>query len=89
MEKREVLKSNAELTKEELLSKIIFEPDKYYNSRIDEAYAICQKFDEKDTPFVALSLMLEIPILTNDKGIIENAGIYSVLTIDDIFNIDK
>jgi predicted nucleic acid-binding protein len=84
-EKKGVLRSNIELTKEELLSKIIFEPDKFYNLRIDEAYAICKEFDEKDTPFVALSLMLEIPILTNDKGIIENAGIFKVLTIEEIF----
>ncbi len=36
-EKRGVLRSTIELTKEELLSKIIFEPDKFYNLRIDEA----------------------------------------------------
>lgn len=83
--KKGVIKSNIELTKEELLSKIVFEPDKYYHLRIEEAYAICKAFDEKDTPFIALSLMLEIPILTNDKSIIENAGIYRVLTIEEIF----
>ncbi len=61
-EKKGVIKSNVELAKEELLSKIIFEPDKFYHPRIEE-----------------------IPILTNDKGIIENAGIYRVLTIEKIF----
>ncbi len=86
-EKKGVIKSNIELVKEELLSKIIFEPDKFYRLRIEEAYMICKRFDEKDTPFIALSLMLEIPILTNDKGIIENAGTYSVLTIQEIFNL--
>ncbi len=86
-EKKGVIKSNIELTKEELLSKIIFEPDKFYLPRIEEAYVICQEFDEKDTPFIALSLMLEIPILTNDKGIIENAGIYKVLTIEKLFKL--
>jgi len=87
-EKKGVIKSNIELTKEELLSKIFFEPDKFYLSRIEEAYTICQDFDEKDTPFIALSLMLDIPILTNDKGIIENAGIYRVLTIEDLFKLN-
>ncbi len=84
-EKKGVIKSNIELTKEELLSKIIFEPNKFYHSRIEEAYNICQEFDEKDTPFIALSLMLEIPILTNDNGIIKNAGTYRVLTIEELF----
>ena len=86
-EKKSVLKSNIELTKEELLSKIFFKPDKFYLLRIEEAYTICQEFDEKDTPFIALSLMLNIPILTNDKGIIENAGLYRVLTIEDLFKL--
>ncbi len=84
-EKKGVIKSNIELAKEELLSKIVLEPNKFYLPRIEEAYAICQEFDEKDTPFIALSLTLEIPILTNDKGIIENAGIYRVLTIEKLF----
>src|SRR5574341_567715 len=84
-EKKGVIKSNIELVKEELLSKIVFEPVKFYLPRIEEAYAICKEFDEKDTPFIALSLMLEIPILTADKGIIENAGTYRALTIEKIF----
>ncbi len=84
-EKKGVIKSNVELAKEELLSKIVFEPDKFYHPRIEDAYAICKEFDEKDTPFIALSLTLEIPILTNDKGIIENAGTYRVLTIEKLF----
>ncbi len=50
------------LLKEELLSKIFFAPEKYYLSRIEEAYTICQEFDEKDTPFIALSLMLDARI---------------------------
>jgi predicted nucleic acid-binding protein len=66
---------------------LLKELDKFYLSRIEEAYTICQEFDEKDTPFIALSLMLEIPLLTNDKGIIENAGLYEVLTIEDLFKM--
>jgi predicted nucleic acid-binding protein len=84
---KRALLNQIELTKEELLSKIFFELDKFYLSRIEEAYTICQEFDEKDTPFIALSLMLEIPLLTNDKGIIENAGLYEVLTIEDLFKM--
>ncbi|MFZ3059842.1 MAG: PIN domain-containing protein [Candidatus Methanoperedens sp.] len=86
-EKKGVIKSNIELVKEELLSKIFFEPDNFYRLRIEDAYSICREFDEKDTPFIALSLMLDIPVLTNDKGIIENAGIYGVLTIGELFKM--
>jgi predicted nucleic acid-binding protein len=86
-EKKGVIRSNIELAKEELLSKIFFEPDNFYRLRIEEAYSICRGFDEKDTPFIALSLMLEIPILTNDKGIVENAGIYRALTIGELFKM--
>jgi len=35
------------------------------------AYEICKDIDEKDTPFVALSLELEIPLWTNDKTLCE------------------
>ena len=85
--KKGVVISDIELVKEEMLSKIFFEPDNFYHLRIEEAYTICWDFDEKDTPFIALSLMLEIPILTNDKGIIEHAGTYRVLTIEELFKV--
>ncbi|HEY9205574.1 MAG TPA: PIN domain-containing protein [Candidatus Methanoperedens sp.] len=84
-EKKGVIKSNIEFAKEELLSKIFFEPDKFYYPKIEEAYTICREFDEKDTPFIALSLMLDIPILTNDNGIIDNSGTYKVITIEELF----
>lgn len=35
------------------------------------AYRICEDIDEKDTPFVALSLELKIPLWTNDKKLID------------------
>lgn len=60
-EKKGVARVDLDLTKEELLSKIIFETEKTYSPKIQQAYNICKKFDEKDTPFVALSLALGIP----------------------------
>jgi len=44
-----------------------------YRDKIKEAFQICKNFDEKDTPFVALALKLDLPIWTNDKGMIEYA----------------
>jgi len=33
----------------------------------ERAYSLCKNIDEKDTPFIALSLELKIPLLTRDK----------------------
>jgi predicted nucleic acid-binding protein len=41
-----------------------------YFDKWDEAYEIAKNFDLKDTPFIALSLKLGIPIWTNDKKMI-------------------
>lgn len=54
-------------------------PRELYIDIMQKAYNIC-KFDEKDTPFVALALKLGAPIWTNDKGIIENKSEYEVIT---------
>ncbi len=46
-------------------------PFEIYEDKIPEAYNIARQFDEKDTPFVALALKLNIPIWTNDRKVIE------------------
>jgi len=46
-------------------------PSAFYEDRIPEAYNIASKFDEKDTPFIALTLKLNIPIWTNDRDMIK------------------
>ncbi len=50
-----------------------------------EASALCAGLDEKDTPFVALSLFLKAPLLTGDKRLVTGLrakGFDSVLTLD-------
>ncbi|WP_456421267.1 PIN domain-containing protein [Thermococcus sp.] len=78
--------NNAELThfREELLSRIIFHPLSEYRSFLKQAYEICRVFDEKDTPFVALALVLSLPIVTNDRGILDNKGQYEALPIEEL-----
>ncbi|MFH1014933.1 MAG: PIN domain-containing protein [Nitrospirota bacterium] len=34
-----------------------------------KAYNLCKDVDEKDTPFIALSLELSMPVWTNDKSL--------------------
>lgn len=36
-----------------------------------EALKIAEEFDEKDAPFIALALKLNIPLWTNDKGLLK------------------
>jgi len=45
-------------------------PSEIYEDKISEAYNMAKQFDEKDTPFIALALKLNIPIWTNDSKIL-------------------
>ncbi len=51
-----------------------------------KAYELCKNFDEKDTPFIALSLEFNYPLWTNDKNIIENLGKMGIISFID-FNM--
>ena len=60
-------------------------PFEIYEDKIPEAYNIAKHFDEKDTPFIALALKLNIPIWTNDKKIIKcglKTGKYLALDLE-------
>ena len=67
-------------------------PSEIYEDKIPEAYNIAKQFDEKDTPFIALALKLNIPIWTNDKKIIEyglKTGKYLALDSESLENLLK
>ena len=40
------------------------------SNSFSQAYEFCQDIDEKDTPFLALSIELTVPLWTNDKVLI-------------------
>ncbi len=46
-------------------------PREIYKDALREAYYIAKTFDAKDTPFIALSIKLELPIWTEDKGLLQ------------------
>ncbi len=46
-------------------------PRELYEDRLREAYTIAREFDPKDTPFIALTLKLNVPIWTEDRDIIK------------------
>jgi predicted nucleic acid-binding protein len=55
-----------------------------------EAYKICRDIDEKDTPFIALSLEFEIPLWTNDKSLfkrLKEKGFDNFVTIEELMNL--
>ncbi len=45
--------------------------ESFYGDRVTEAFELAKRFDEKDAPFIALALKLNVPIWTNDKKLIE------------------
>jgi predicted nucleic acid-binding protein len=59
------------ILEELILPKLNIVEESKYADKISEAYTVSKKFDEKDTPFVALALKLKTPIWTNDKSMIE------------------
>ena len=69
-----------------LLEYIIVVDESRYIDKIKKAYEICKKFDEKDTPFIALALKLGIPIWSNDKDLKEKQNLVSVFTTKEINN---
>ena len=48
-------------------------PLEVYKDKIPEALNIARKFDEKDTPFIALALKLGIPVWTEDRDMLKHA----------------
>jgi len=53
-----------------------------------KAYGLCKDIDEKDTPFLALSIDLEIPLWTNDKLLTDGLrakGYNQLIGSDEIF----
>lgn len=53
-----------------------------------KAYIICKDIDEKDTPFVALSLELQIPLWTNDRKLltgVKGKGFDNIVTSEQLF----
>ena len=72
-----------------LLEHIMVIDEDMYIDKIAEAYEACKKFDEKDTPFIALALKLGIPIWSNDKDLREKQNIVSVLTTKEISSLLK
>ena len=56
----------------------------------NKAISLCADVDPKDTPYIALSIELDIPLWTNDKKLIQ--GLYckdykKIITTEEIFKL--
>lgn len=53
----------------------------------EKAFILCKDIDEKDTPFVALSIELGVPLITNDKKLFKGLiakGFTDILLLEDV-----
>ena len=71
-----------------LLSHISFVNEQLIPSPVVQtAYGLCKDIDEKDTPFLALSLFLEAKLLTGDRQLItglRRKGFEGILELKDL-----
>ena len=55
-----------------------------------QAYELCRYIDEKDTPFLALSIELVVPLWTNDKVLVNGLrekGYSNIISSDEMFDL--
>ena len=71
-----------------LLSKIRFIREEIIPPEIAvKAHNLCADVDEKDTPFIALALFLNIPLITRDKKLInalKEKGLEDIIPLDSV-----
>ena len=76
-----------------LVSKIHFINEDVIPKEIfKRAYGLCKDIDEKDTPFIALSIFIDAFILTGDKKLIDglkNKGFDNIMSLKKIEKIQK
>lgn len=92
---KEKISSFSNLSEEEILnqleyivSKISFINEKFIPKDIfNRAYKLCKDIDEKDTPFIALTLFFDAKFLTKDKKLIrglKKKGFKKFIMIEDL-----
>ena len=70
--------------------RLVLDSNIIFSANWRKAYELCRDVDEKDTPFVALSLEFEIPLLTNDKVLCEGLkkkGFDNFVTLEDVLKV--
>ena len=71
VKKKGVSREELMLVVYDTIQKLIVIPKELYINNLSEAIEIARQFDEKDAPYIALALKLNVPIWTGDKKLIE------------------
>jgi predicted nucleic acid-binding protein len=76
-----------------IFSKIHFVNEEMIPPQIyQKAYTLCSNIDEKDTPFVALALFIDTPLLTGDKKLtkgLKEKGFEKIVTLHSVLKTDS
>jgi len=75
---------------DKILSRVNFVNDNLISTNIYyQAFILCKDYDPSDTPFIALLLFLNVPLLTGDKVIYEplKQKNFNILAVKDIINL--
>jgi predicted nucleic acid-binding protein len=74
----------------EIFSNLIIIPkDAITINNWKRAFELCSDIDEKDTPYIALAIELDIPLITRDKKLHDKLiekGFKNTIVFDNIFN---
>ncbi len=92
IKKTKLQKEFSQFVKELFSEIIVFPKIAISNESFEKAYELCIDVDPKDTPYIALSIELDIPLWTNDKKLVEGLrkkGFIKVLMADEIFQLLK
>lgn len=68
-----------------IIPKIAIRPETW-----EKAHKLCKAIDEKDTPFLALSLELNLPLITRDKKLYKGLlgkDIKNIILFEDFFEL--
>jgi predicted nucleic acid-binding protein len=54
-----------------------------------KAMELCKDIDEKDAPYVALAIEMDVPVISNDKKLykgLKEKGFANIILLEDIIN---
>ncbi len=85
---RRVSEKEVRFAVDTILSNIIFLPDESYKPFIKEAIELMKNIDEKDSPFVAVAMALNLPVWSNDKSLKKQKRV-TIYSTDEVLKLIK
>lgn len=85
---RKVSEKEVRFAVDTILSNIIFIPDESYKPFIKEAVKLMKNIDEKDSPFIAVAMALNLPLWSNDKALKKQKRV-PIYSTEEILKIER